>query len=442
LGRLPTPSAHYFCPFDRNDLVSGMSLRRTRTRNHFDRRLLGRCAFQTTRRASVKGSPRSVMSSRKKNKVKPKNKATTTTRTWHKSPIAIAVIPVMVGALLTAFFTFVLGRHSGPAPKIEIDSVQIQPPSQYPTPLKITFQIRNTGNQLAVIHQASLRVLEFESLPICLSQGELPITGQYKADMPASTSPGTVISIPISQQIGPDSADSFALSIRGPFPKNVTISVYRVDMSLFYDNVSTPVDAGPTIFSLPLDPNNQWVWTREDQATRGGDIETMGFAFPQVSRCLIENSNNLEKILHLSGERSTSLAAIRMQMAFCCTLQLPTVKLVNCDGDHPLTRPAELIIGCKKPEELTQMRWPSWKFISADGTGDYCQVNCASANSQKYPVVVHFSNPFTIFTSSYPSGEWVWNNASINFTQNVPAGMKRSTSYSSLAPASKFVPAS
>ncbi|MGH3164274.1 MAG: hypothetical protein ACRDN0_00065 [Trebonia sp.] len=353
--------------------------------------------------------------------------------------MAVAVVPVIIAALLATLVAYIQNRQTQPAPSIEVDGVAIQPAETYPDPFKLTFEVRNTGNQLAIIRGAQLRITQFTSLPICLSQGDLPVTGTYRANIPTVPRPGTTIDVPVSQQIGPDAADEFQLQLRNAVKAHsLTVGIYRMDVSLLYDNSSAPVNAGNVIMALPFDPNYQYVWTRTDQHAHGNNMEFMGDEFPGISQCLVGNAKHLGAVLSLAGQRSPNLTSLQAQLAYCCTLGYPTVAAARCTGQKPLVRPSSLPIACDGSGELEEIHWRQWDFSQATGSGifnvDSCQPNCATGKFQNYPVTIRFSQP--AYAPSPNHSGWVWNYASVTFTKEVPSGMHPTEQYASFAPES------
>jgi hypothetical protein len=361
-------------------------------------------------------------------------------RSWIKHPMTLAITPVVIGAILAALFTFIQNRPVQPSPNIELDGIVMQPAKVYPDPVKLTFEIRNTGSQLAIIRGVGLRFLQFASLPVCLSQGDLSVTGNYSADVPSNPIIGTTIDVPTSQQVGPDAADEFQVSLRGnPLPNSETVGVYRVEAGLLYDNEAAPIDASDLFFSLPFEPNNsQYVWTRAEQSTHGNSMWYMGNVLPEISQCMINNSKRLDPLLNLPGQRSTSLTSLQSQMVFCCKLGSPPVEAFRCLGGKPSMRPSSLTIDCDGDEELQQLSWSSWSFSSAKGIGTLrigrCQQGCNTvATSRAYPVSIQFSDPAAYTMRGYDN-MFVWEQAVITFTGTPPAGMNKTTTYSTFAP--------
>jgi hypothetical protein len=125
------------------------------------------------------------------------------------------------------------GGHRA-APSIEIDSVTAQfVRSGNPArPVKIDFEIRNTGSQLAIIRAVRVTVQQFAALPVCFSAGALLSTGTYNASLPKNPLPGARVDIPTAQQVAPDAADRFDITLGLPATHLVDphIYIYRVSM--------------------------------------------------------------------------------------------------------------------------------------------------------------------------------------------------------------------
>ena len=131
---------------------------------------------------------------------------------------AIAAILAVVVAIVAAFWPRNTSRADslGSSPRLELDDVQVHPKisERHDLPSfsdQIYFSLRNTGNQLAIITGLKLQVQQFAQLPECYSSGSLGTTGWSTAGLPESPSPGEVVTVPVSQQVAPDSADKFEI---------------------------------------------------------------------------------------------------------------------------------------------------------------------------------------------------------------------------------------
>jgi hypothetical protein len=351
-------------------------------------------------------------------------------RRWLKKPA------VWVGALITAVITGVLinlvtgvtshvGAHGGAAPNIEVDSVSTQylPPSPQGTirarPVKIDLEIRNTGNQLAIIRAAKLTVQQFAALPTCFSAGALVSTGTYSAFLPTNPSSGKSIEIPTAQQVGPDAADRFDITVG--LPRDVgAIYIYRVRIELLYDNSSVPADAGEAVIALPVAPYVDFIWTKQEAAHPDRIPPVVGGPIPEVSRCLLNNSRKLHGILAMAGVRPAQLTAVQSQLSTCCGWTLPVVKAQQICGPA-LDRPAVLYLSCDGTGVLENMKWSTWTFSHATGTGilrlKNCIPSCANGKARDYNVTVHFDMP----TQTAKSG-WLWDRMTFYFPDSSPYG--------------------
>lgn len=349
---------------------------------------------------------------------------------WLKKPA------VWIGTLITAVITGVLinlatgtasnlSAHGGAASKIEVDSVTAQYLPRSPQggpqarPVKIEFEIRNTGDQLAIIRAARLTVQQFAALPHCLAQGGLPITGIYKAFLPMNPSPGASVDIPTAQQVGPDAADRFGIKLGLPVGASFeNVYVYRVRIGLLINNSSVPANAGEAIIALPSQPDQSYFWSKQTAAHPDYMPAFQGSAVPQLGQCLIKNSRKLGAILTMAGARPAQLAEIPSQLSFCCGWKLPIVKAQQVCGPA-LTRPAGMSLSCDSTGALENMKWSTWTFSHATGTGTYrlrsCTPSCANGKDRRYSVTVRFDKP--VYTAK---NGWLWDRVTFDFAAASP----------------------
>jgi hypothetical protein len=195
---------------------------------------------------------------------------------WLNLPLTVAVIPIVIAALLGAYIYHIQNKPSIVGPRIEVDSAEIVATSRAHSDNvstdveKVYFQLRNTGNQLAIIRGVRLEVQQYVSLPVCVTQGYLPSTGNSRANMPVRPRITSIINVPVSQQIAPDAADRFEVSLRIQKDPSQSVYLYRLNASLLYDKLAIPVNAGELLVALPYNPDStQYFWTRTYQAEHG-----------------------------------------------------------------------------------------------------------------------------------------------------------------------------
>jgi hypothetical protein len=284
---------------------------------------------------------------------------------WFKRPA------VWVGALVTAVITGVLvnlatgalshaGSH-GAAPNIEVDSMTAQyvHSREIPArPVKLDFEIRNTGNQLAIIKAAKITVQQFAVLPECFSAGALLSSGTYRAFLPEKPSPGESVDVPTAQQVAPDAADRFDITLGLPGKHLVAsnIYVYRIRIGLLYDNSGAPANAGEAVVALPVAPYDGYFWTKQYAAHPTSIPDYVGGPIPTINRCLVNNSRKLRGILAMAGARPAELSAVQSKLSTCCGWTLPAVKAQQVCGPA-LKRPAATTLSCDGIAVLEKMKW-------------------------------------------------------------------------------------
>lgn len=336
---------------------------------------------------------------------------------WLKHPLTIALVPV----ILTAFFVYIQNRPTSPSPKIELDDVQVtSADTAHSTDgtrtliSKIYFSLRNTGNQLAIIRSVRMKVEHFTQIPICYAQGDLPTTGNYNAELPLHPRLGSVIGIHVSQQAPIDSADRFEISLRIPPDLSETIYVYQLRISLFYDNLSTPLDAGDVILAMPFDPgNNYYLWTRAYRANQARPFYYMGKEITEITKCMVGNSQKLRSFLSLPGIRSQGLASLPSIMSYCCAVNFATeVPSLGVAWDanqkgYGQPQPSVIYDGNDPLSMVTNIHWKSWGSQTAvgEGTALYAPGTTTSSHSAQARVVA-FNLGLCNGSRSYMAIEW------------------------------------
>lgn len=111
---------------------------------------------------------------------------------------------------------------------------------------------------------AKITLQQFAALPLCYAAGALVSTGTYHAFMPVDPSPGKSVEIPTAQQIAPDSADRFDITLGLPAKlQSQNIFVYRIHIGLRYNQSDVPADAGTAVMALPIAPYSSYFWTKQ-----------------------------------------------------------------------------------------------------------------------------------------------------------------------------------
>jgi hypothetical protein len=242
------------------------------------------------------------------------------------SALAIAVLGIVSPIIISHFSSHSRDPQRSAAPRIEVDDVQVQDDNTGDSKTGsalVTVMLRNTGNQIAIIKSATFRIRRSAVLPQCLSQGSLATSGTYPVTLPPDPRPGAVVPASISQQEPPDSADRFSFRLGLPGGPLEGISFYEMTMTLAYDNVRLPVNAGSLLVSLPSDPDSQYVWTKTDESTHMAGQAATASQAAGTSHCLVGNSTAIRAMLSSPAARSEGVVNVQSQIAYCCVLTDP-----------------------------------------------------------------------------------------------------------------------
>lgn len=130
--------------------------------------------------------------------------------------------------------------------------------------------VRNSGRGTAVISRAEIAVLRVYPLPLCFTQGALPVSESYGVQLPPDAEPGETIEAPLHQQVGTNEADRFKirfsvdpdrirdygvaakeLSAREADGQLPGFYVFEIAVTLVHDGEGAPLEMGTALVSLP-----------------------------------------------------------------------------------------------------------------------------------------------------------------------------------------------
>ncbi len=200
-------------------------------------------------------------------------------------------------------------------PQIEVDDLLVNPPNNPSSPMLIDIKLRNIGDQLTIVKRAVLTIRRSAPLPVCLSQGILPLSNTYGAFLPISPAPNQQVTLSLSDQIPAGQADRFELALRLPplATRGQYLYLYSIDISLLHDASSKAVNAGHVILLMPDAADaDQYFLTRIDNAGRAQISAIQG---PGAFTCLRSNATQLREFLSLPGARAQELTNVLSQLA-------------------------------------------------------------------------------------------------------------------------------
>jgi hypothetical protein len=126
-----------------------------------------------------------------------------------------------------------------------------------------------------VISRARIEVLRVYQIPLCFTQGSLPVSERYGAELPPDATPGEIVEVPLHQQVDSNGADRFAIDI-GVDPERIGevegpgvaaalgtesgdgvlpgLYLFEVGVALVHDGSSDPLPMGTALVAAPEMP--------------------------------------------------------------------------------------------------------------------------------------------------------------------------------------------
>jgi hypothetical protein len=180
--------------------------------------------------------------------------------------------------------------------------------------------VLNTGGTTVLIKSALLRILRVYTVPVCYSQGEIPLSGSYEAVLPQSVGrgPGSVVTVPLHDEARPGGSDRFAVSLsvaKSP-KKTYTARLYQIALSIISGSGGNITSIGDFLVSLPypLAPGEQY-WTNElASASRSQLIGYFGGNIGHILHCYRTNAARLKHSLRLRGVRGVGLQRVGQEL--------------------------------------------------------------------------------------------------------------------------------
>jgi hypothetical protein len=241
--------------------------------------------------------------------------------------------PLALAAVVVAVITAVLGGSGGGAPPApgpsspDLQGISLVVRNDVDSDRKPGLEVLldNAGMGRSVISGATVEVLRMDPLPLCFTQGELPLGGHYGAQLSTEAEPGEVVEVPLHQQLAADEADRFLIALgltgdeEGDGGELPGLYLFELDVSLTHDGAPRPLHLGRALVSLPAPPYRSTYFWGDDTARflrtylhSDGLSEREFWAVPM--RCWTANTEALRRGLSGSAARSPQLAAIGAEL--------------------------------------------------------------------------------------------------------------------------------
>jgi hypothetical protein len=177
--------------------------------------------------------------------------------------------------------------------------------------------VRNDGDRVAVLTGVDLTIDDFGFLPACIFGSNLEVSGNYQASLPDNPKPGTVVRVPLHQQVEAGGVDRFTIALKAPSDHAGTQSgsigsfVYLLRPSVVQDAAGPAVSAGQVLVDAgsALDANGTFYFAADRDAT-AADAGTGGVCGGEAEcvreqvRCWNANRATLLPLLAVPATRS------------------------------------------------------------------------------------------------------------------------------------------
>ena len=214
--------------------------------------------------------------------------------------LSMFVAPIFVAVVTAVALPRVAGGGGGDAAstkpsdeQLEVSDLTVDNSAEG---TKIHLAVRNIGGLVSVATNARFRILKFATLGACLPEAYQLPTHTYDLVLPTENAEGKTRDVSISQEIEANDSDRFSFDVGLDEPPLSTTSyLYRLEVGLFHDRKTTPVQAGEVWLAEPF-PQEHWFSVPD---SLGDDAFSQ-----QVKSCVDENRANLSAIY--SGSASVS----------------------------------------------------------------------------------------------------------------------------------------
>ena len=222
-----------------------------------------------------------------------------------RTTIVSGFIAIFVATVSLAAPPLLKALTNDPSPDVRLASVVVHEPGG--EVLSMEFTIHNTGSSRGIVEEATFTVEDHMTVLPCVGGGIVELSAEYDLLLPSNAERGDQFTVPVSQQVGPDEADRFAVNARLDEASMGFEELYRLDVELVIDGRAEDVDVGPVIVVLPHSPADDQLsyWGGEHTQFNRDWIEAQGDE--GTDECIDDNTQNLHDFLNTPGERPPSL---------------------------------------------------------------------------------------------------------------------------------------
>jgi hypothetical protein len=228
-----------------------------------------------------------------------------------RTTIVSGMVAIFVAVVSLAVPPVFKSLSPSPSPAVRLASLVVQDPDG--DVVSMEFTIHNTGGRRGIVEEALFTVEDMISVHPCTGGGMVELSAEYDLLLPFDAEEGDRLTVPVSQQVGPDEADRFAINARLDEAAGETIKLFRLDVKLIVDGAAEDIEAGTVVFPLSDSPADEWImyWGGEQTIVNQQYIAQQGAeGSVGIEECLDENTQMLHDFLQAPGEHSPSLERI------------------------------------------------------------------------------------------------------------------------------------
>lgn len=154
-----------------------------------------------------------------------------------------------------------------------------------------------------MLTQVDFRVESNSYVNPCASGAVLGVSQTYDLEVPQYPEPKEVIPVRISQEVGPNEADRFALGVGVVTPSGAKPDpiVYQLGVFLYHDGKERPINAGQVLIAVPFPDDSYFDEARWKQT---------GLAPEQAHDCVSSDIATVRRALTFNGARSVDLTQL------------------------------------------------------------------------------------------------------------------------------------
>jgi hypothetical protein len=230
-------------------------------------------------------------------------------------------VPIGLAALVVGILTLQGGEPSASSPvaststvpKLRAVDLAVANDREFESRQAVDLMVRNAGFASAAVSEALIEIREVKHLPLCYTQGDLPVSERYGTELPVNADSGEVTEVPLHQQIAAGGVDRFRieLSPQGEVPgEHPGMDIFEISVALRHDGIAEPLEMGTALISLPSPPFATLYYLTEGELAELNSVYNVSDprqGWADVMPCWQENGRAMLELRESPAARSAEL---------------------------------------------------------------------------------------------------------------------------------------